>query len=55
MFTFWTGAWSFEVGAAVRSALDGAAVYLNGRKVGNLITQQQNQTAIARGQSPAYI
>lgn len=43
------------VGAAVRSALDGAAVYLNGRKVGNLITQQQNQTTIARGQSPAYI
>lgn len=43
-----------SVGAAVRSALDGAAVYLNGRKVGNLITQQQNQTAIARGQSPVY-
>lgn len=43
------------VGAAVRSALDGAAVYLNGRKVGNLITQQQNQTAIARGQSSVYI
>lgn len=43
------------VGAAVRSALDGAAVYLNGRKVGNLITQQQNQTTIARGQSSAYI
>ena len=43
------------VGAAVRTALDGAAVYLNGRKVGNLITQQQNQTAIARGQSPVYI
>lgn len=44
-----------SVGAAVRAALDGAAVYLNGRKVGNLITQQQNQTAIARGQSPVYI
>lgn len=44
-----------SVGAAVRSALDGAAVYLNGRKVGNLITQQQNQTTIARGQSPVYI
>lgn len=44
-----------SVGAAVRSALDGAAVYLNGRKVGNLITQQQNQTAIARGQSTVYI
>lgn len=44
-----------SVGAAVRSALDGAAVYLNGRKVGNLITQQQNQTTIARGQSSAYI
>ena len=43
------------VGAAVRSALDGAAVYLNGRKAGNLITQQQNQTAIARGQSTVYI
>ena len=44
-----------SVGAAVRAALDGAAVYLNGRKVGNLITQQQNQTAIARGQSPVHI
>lgn len=44
-----------SVGAAVRAALDGAAVYLNGRKMGNLITQQQNQTAIARGQSPVYI
>lgn len=44
-----------SVGAAVRAALDGAAVYLNGRKVGNLITQQQNQTTIARGQSQAYI
>lgn len=43
------------IAAAVRSALDGAAVYLNGRKVGNLITQQQNQTAIARGQSSVYI
>ena len=41
--------------AAVRAALDGAAVYLNGRKVGNLITQQQNQKVIARGQSPVYI
>jgi len=44
-----------SVGAAVRSALDGAAVYLNGRKVGNLITQQQNQKTIARGQSSVYI
>ena len=43
------------LGAAVREALDGAAVYLNGRKVGTLITQQQNNTAIARGQSPVYI
>ena len=43
------------IAAAVRTALDGAAVCLNGRKVGNLIIQQQNQTAIARGQSPAYI
>ena len=44
-----------SVGAAVRAALDGAAVYLNGRKVGNLITQQQNQKTIARGQSSVYI
>lgn len=43
------------IGAAVREALEGAAVYLNGRKVGTLITQQQNNTAIARGQSPVYI
>lgn len=43
------------IGAAVREALEGAAVYLNGRKVGNLITQQQNNTAVARGQSPVYI
>lgn len=44
-----------SIASAVRSALDGAAVYLNGRKVGSLIARQQNSTAIARGQSPVYI
>lgn len=43
------------IGAAIRSALDGAAVYLNGQRVGNLVTRQQNNAAIARGQSQVYI
>lgn len=37
--------------AAIRAALDGAAVYLSGRKVGVLVTEQQNSATIARGQS----
>ena len=43
------------IAAAIRGALDGAAVYLNGQRVGNLVTRQQNNTAIARGQSQVYI
>lgn len=44
-----------SIAAAIRGALDGAAVYLNGQRVGNLVTRQQNNTAIARGQSQVYI
>ena len=43
------------IAAAIRGALDGAAVYLNGQRVGNLVTQQQNSAAIARGQSQVYV
>lgn len=43
------------IAAAIRSGLDGAAVYLNGQRVGNLVTRQQNNAAIARGQSQVYI
>lgn len=43
------------IAAAVQAALQGAAVYLNGRRVGNLITQQQNASAVARGQSQVYL
>lgn len=44
-----------SIAAAIRGALDGVAVYLNGQRVGNLVTRQQNNTAIARGQSQVYI
>ena len=43
------------IAAAVRTALEGSAVYLNGQRVGNLVTRQQNNAAIARGQSQVYI
>lgn len=43
------------IAAAVKSALQGSSVYLNGRKVGTLVTQSQNATAIARGQSQVYV
>ena len=42
------------IAAAVRSALQGAAVYLNGRRVGVLVTESQNSAAVARGQSQVY-
>lgn len=40
---------------AVRDALQNTSVYLSGRKVGTLITQQQNAAAVARGQSQVYL
>lgn len=43
------------IAAAVRAALEGSAVYLNGQRVGSLVTRQQNNAAIARGQSQVYI
>ena len=43
------------IAAAVRSALQGAGVYLNGRRVGVLVTQSQNSAAVARGQSQVYV
>ncbi|MBM6725003.1 hypothetical protein [Pseudoflavonifractor phocaeensis] len=43
------------IAAAVRSALQGAGVYLNGRRVGVLVTQSQNNAAVARGQSQVYV
>lgn len=43
------------IAAAVKSALQGSSVYLNGRKVGALVTQSQNASAVARGQSQVYV
>lgn len=43
------------IAAAVRDALQGASVYLNGRKVGTLVTQSQNASAVARGRSQVYV
>lgn len=39
--------------AAFKEALSGAAVYLDGKRVGSLLTTAQNNTTRARGQSPA--
>lgn len=44
-----------SLAAAVRTALDGASVYLNGQRVGSLVTRQQNNAAVARGQSQVYV
>ena len=43
------------IAAAVKDALKGSSVYLNGRKVGTLVTQSQNASAVARGQSQVYV
>ena len=50
-----SGTEAAAIAEAVRSALEGAAVYLNGRKVGNFITAQQNSSAVARGQGQVYV
>ena len=39
---------------AIKDALGGAGVYMDGRKVGNLVTNSQNSTAMIRGASPVY-
>lgn len=39
--------------AAFKEALSGAAVYMDGKRVGSLLTTAQNNTTRARGQSPA--
>lgn len=41
-----------DIGAAVSRALNGAIVYMDGRKVGQLITRQQNNTIRANGLMP---
>lgn len=41
-----------DIGAAVSRALNGAIVYMDGRKVGQLITKQQNNTIRANGLVP---
>lgn len=41
-----------DIGAAVSRALNGAVVYMDGRKVGQLITRQQNNTIRANGLVP---
>lgn len=42
-----------NMAAAVRDALSGAAVYMDGKRVGKLITAAQNNTTRALGVSPA--
>ena len=44
-----------SIASAVRDGLHGAAVYLNGQKVGYLITRAQNKTTVARGKSQLYL
>ena len=39
--------------SAFKEALSGAAVYMDGKRVGSLLTTAQNNTTRARGQSPA--
>lgn len=41
-----------DIGAAVSRALNGVVVYMDGRKVGQLITRQQNNTIRANGLVP---
>lgn len=41
-----------DIGASVSRALNGAIVYMDGRKVGQLITRQQNNTIRANGLVP---
>lgn len=41
-----------DIGLAVSRALNGAVVYMDGRKVGQLITRQQNNTIRANGLVP---
>ena len=41
-----------DIGTAVSRALNGAIVYMDGRKVGQLITRQQNNTIRANGLVP---
>lgn len=43
-----------DITGAVRLALSGAAVYLDGNKVGKIIFTRQNNETIARGMSPVY-
>ena len=41
-----------DIGAAITNALSGAVVYMDGKKVGKLITQTQNRTIRANGLVP---
>lgn len=43
-----------DIAQAIRSALDGAGVYMDGKKVGRLVTANQEQQARATGVAPAY-
>lgn len=48
------GITSESMAQAIREALDGAGVYLEGRRVGKILTTQQNNNTRALGTSPAY-
>ena len=43
-----------DMALAIKQALQGAGVYMSGRKVGELVTTQQNNIARAQGMSPVY-
>ena len=43
---------STDMVSAFKEALSGAAVYMDGKRVGSLLTTAQNNTTRARGQSP---
>ena len=43
-----------DMAQAVKQALQGAGVYMDGRRVGQLVTTQQNNNTRARGAAPAY-
>lgn len=43
-----------DMAQAMKNALQGAAVYMDGKRVGQLVTTQQNHDARSRGVAPVY-
>lgn len=44
-----------DIAQAIKSALDGAGVYLNDKKVGQLVTASQERQSRASGTAPAFV